>query len=160
MCFDISCLPSKGGENKKSAQKHYCCHVLKSTCLSPRPSLRPGSNMQNIPGILRKLLHKSAVAHGQNIQWNIPLYAAVCYVFVPFLMEYSENILQVRPHPNRRYCVLPWLVYWFGDNNFKLEFELILLLKDGTNQRLSGNIGFCVKSWWDLKVFYKVLNNV
>ena len=52
-----------------------------------------------ISGIFQKLLHKSAVAHGQNIQWNIPLYAAVCYVFVPFLMEYSKNVLQARPAP-------------------------------------------------------------
>ena len=47
--------------------------------------LRPGSNVQNIQGIFQKLLHKSAAAHGHNIQWNIPGCAAVCYVFVPFL---------------------------------------------------------------------------
>ena len=39
-------------------------------------------------GIFQTLLHKSAAAHGQHIQWNIPPYAAVCYVFVPFFMEY------------------------------------------------------------------------
>ena len=46
-------------------------------------TLRPGSNVQIIPGIFQKLLLKSAVAHGQNIQWDIPLCAAV-YVFIPF----------------------------------------------------------------------------
>ena len=55
--------------------------------------LRAESNVQKIPGIFHELPHKSAVAQWQNIQWNIPLYAAVCYVFVPFLMEYSGNIL-------------------------------------------------------------------
>ena len=32
------------------------------------------------------------MAYGQNIRWYISLYAAVCYVFVPFLTEYSKNI--------------------------------------------------------------------
>ena len=57
------------------------------------------SNVQDISGIFQKLLRKSAVAHEKNIQLNIHLYAAVCYVFVPFSMEYSKNILQVRPLP-------------------------------------------------------------
>ena len=58
-----------------------------------KQGVRPGSNVQNIQGIFQKSLHKSAAAHGQNIKWNIPLCAAVCYVFVPFLKgitrEYS-----------------------------------------------------------------------
>ena len=49
--------------------------------------------MQKIPGIFQKIPHKSAVDQGQNIQWNIPLYAAVCYVFVALSMEYCGNIL-------------------------------------------------------------------
>ena len=63
------------------------CSISCGICLS--------SDVQGFPGIFQKLLHKSAVAHGQNIQWNIPLNAAVCYVFVPFLMQYFKNILQV-----------------------------------------------------------------
>ena len=62
-------------------------------------NLRAESNVQNIPGIFQNLLNKSLVAHAQNIHWDIPLYAAVCYVFVPFFMEYSWNILPVRPCP-------------------------------------------------------------
>ena len=49
------------------------------------------SNAQNIPGIFQKLLDKLAVAHVQDIQGNIPPYAAVNYVFIPFLIEYSRN---------------------------------------------------------------------
>ena len=60
--------------------------------------IRVGSDVHNIPGIFQKLIHKSAVAHGQNIQWNISFYAAVCCVFVPFLMKYSRNLLLVRPN--------------------------------------------------------------
>ena len=56
-------------------------------------NLRAGSNVQNITGIIQKLLNKSAVAQEKNIQWNIPAYADVCYVFVPLLTEYSWNIL-------------------------------------------------------------------
>ena len=57
------------------------------------------SNLWNILGIFKKSLPKSAAAHGQNIQWDILMYAAVCCVFVPFLKENSANILMVRPHP-------------------------------------------------------------
>ena len=49
------------------------------------PALRPESHMQNISGIFQKLLHKSAAAHGQNTPRDILLYAAIFYVFVPFL---------------------------------------------------------------------------
>ena len=67
---------------------------------------KTGSNVRNISRIFHKLLHKSAVAHGQDIQWNIPLYANVCYVFVPFLMEYSRNILQIREQPQGHLSLL------------------------------------------------------
>ena len=57
------------------------------------------SDVQNISGIFQKLPHKSTSAHKQNTQWNILKYAAVCYVFFHFFMEYSRNLLHVRPHP-------------------------------------------------------------
>ena len=63
---------------------HFYWNIPRKFCRLDR-ALRPGSNVQNILGIFQKLLHKSAAAHGQNIQWDILLYAAVCYVFVPFI---------------------------------------------------------------------------
>ena len=57
----------------------------KKKIMKPTGCIRPRSNVQNIHGIFQKLLHKSAAAHGQNTLWNIPLYAAVCCVFVPFV---------------------------------------------------------------------------
>ena len=83
----------------REGTKHPWLQLINRPKLGHQSRLRPGSNVHNIPGIFQNLFHKSAAAHWQNIQWNIPLYAAVCYVFFSFFMEYSVNILQVRLHP-------------------------------------------------------------
>ena len=59
----------------------------------------PWSNVQNIQGIFQKLLHKSAAAHGQNISGIfLGVQPFVMFLF-HFFLEYSKNMLQVRPHP-------------------------------------------------------------
>ena len=62
-------------------------------------SMRPGSNVQNIPGIFQKLPHKSAAAHGQNIRGIFLCMQLFVMILFHCFNEYSRNILQVRPRP-------------------------------------------------------------
>ena len=47
----------------------------------PEKALTAGSNVQDIPGLFQKLLHKSAVAHWQNILRSTPLCSCLLCLF-------------------------------------------------------------------------------
>ena len=51
--------------------------------------LKAQANMQNIPKIFNKALHKSADNHSWNTPWNNPPNAADSCDFIPFKIEYS-----------------------------------------------------------------------
>ena len=76
-----------------------------------------------IYGIFQKLLHKSAVNYSWKISWNMLF---VMFLF-HFFMEYSRNILHVRPHPKGRSNV-PDIVGKFQEYSKNYFINKLLLM--------------------------------